>query len=289
MLRNRKTGAAVPVLQHIFYIQDPGSGRRLAMATICRDNSERKRSEEALRAAQDELTHAGRLSSMGELIASIAHEVSQPLAAIVTNGHASLHWLAHEHPNLEEVRAAVLRILADGERATEVVRRLRGLATKRVPRETLLDVRELVQEMLTLTQREIASQRVHVKLELASTLVLLGDRVQIQQVLLNLIVNAIAAMAQVNDRPRELTMSSRDRSETELIVQVRDNGVGVRPEQLDRMFEPFYTTKPAGLGLGLSISQRIIAAHGGGISASFNEDFGLTLTIALPGQPWQTE
>ncbi len=280
------TGAAIPVLQHIFYTHEAGTGRRLCMATICRDASERKRSEEALRSAQDQLTHAGRLSSMGELIASIAHEVSQPLAAVVTSGHAALRWLDHATPNLEEVRAAVVRILNDGERATEVVRRLRSLAMKRVPQETLLNVHELMHETLALTQREIVNHRVQVRLDLACTLALCGDRVQIQQVLLNLVVNAIAAMAPVHDRPRELVISASDEGSDEIVISVRDVGVGVLANQLDRMFEPFYTTKADGLGLGLSISQRIVAAHGGRIWAAPNDPYGLTLSITIPAQPW---
>jgi signal transduction histidine kinase len=247
------------------------------------DVTAEKRSQEALHQAQAELAHVTRVTTLGELTASIAHEVNQPLAAIITNGEASLRWLSNESPNLEEARGAVERMIRDGNRAGEVIQRLRALTQKTDPQNAPLDINDVINDVVGLVQREVLSHRVRLTLELGAVLnPILGDRVQLQQVIINLIVNSIEAMAAVTERRRELTLTAREHDRDYVLVAVQDSGVGIDPEQLDRVFNPFFTTKSDGMGMGLSICRSIIEAHGGELWASSNDGPGVTFQFTVP-------
>ena len=244
---------------------------------------ERQRAQEALQKSQAELAHVSRVMTLGELMASIAHEVNQPLAAVVTNSQACLRWLALETPRLDEARAAVERIARDGNRASEVIQRIRALAKKTEPQMVALDINDVIREAISLEQREMLSQRVSLRTELASALPpVLGDRVQLQQVVINLVMNALEAMAPVTDRPRDMLIRSQQDDANEVLVAVQDSGIGIDAENAERLFNAFFTTKPSGMGMGLSISRSIIAAHGGRLWASPNADHGATFQFTLP-------
>ena len=247
-----------------------------------RTRTERSRAAQALREARAELAHVTRVMTMGELTASIAHEINQPLAAIVTNANASLRWLAGESPNLEEARVALGHILRDGNRAGDVITRIRALVKKSGTEQASLDINEIVQEVVGLTQTEIQKNGVVLRMELAADLSrVLGDRVQLQQVILNLVVNGIEAMTSVTDRRRELLIRSRRNGSNEVLVAVQDSGVGLQSEGLDHLFKAFFTTKPKGMGMGLAISRSIIEAHGGKLWASPNDGPGATFQFTL--------
>jgi PAS domain S-box-containing protein len=247
------------------------------------DITERNRTHEALQQAQAELAHVTRMTTLGELTASIAHEVNQPLAAIVTNGEACLRWLGHDPPQLGEVRSAVESVISDGVRASEVVWGLRSLSKKTAPQRTRLNLNDIINEVIVLVQREVFNHRVSLQLELAPTLSpVLGDRVQLQQVIMNLLINAIQAMATVTDRPRGLIVRSHRNEGEQVLIEVRDTGVGVAPENMKQLFNAFFSTKPNGMGMGLSICRSIIEAHGGRIWASGNVGPGATFHFALP-------
>jgi signal transduction histidine kinase len=245
---------------------------------------QRKLAEDAVRQAQGELAHVTRVTTLGELAASIAHEVNQPLAAMVTDADASLNRLATEHPDLDMVRDALTAIVTDGHRAAEVIQRIRQLVTKSAPRKDRLDVNSIVRDVEPLVRAELRRHEVALTLDLAPGLPpVLGDRVQLQQVLLNLVMNGIEAMAAVTDRPRELLIRSRPHEEVQVLVAVQDTGVGIDPNDLDRLFSAFFTTKPAGMGMGLSICRSIVEAHGGRLWATPNAGYGATFHFALPG------
>jgi C4-dicarboxylate-specific signal transduction histidine kinase len=238
--------------------------------------------EEALRKVQAELAHVTRLTTLGELAASIAHEVNQPLAAIVANGDACLRWLGRDAPQLDEARAAVEGMISDGNRAAEVIRRIRALSKKTDTLKIPLPINEIIDDVILLLQREVLGHRASLSLELASELPLvLVDRIQLQQVIINLVMNGMEAMASVADRPRELKILSR-READQVLVAVQDSGVGIDPEHVDRLFNAFFTTKPSGMGMGLSICRSIIEAHGGKLRASRNAGAGATFQFALP-------
>jgi two-component system sensor histidine kinase/response regulator len=224
---------------------------------------DRQRAEDALQEAQAGLAHATRVLAMGELVTSIAHEVNQPLTAIVTNGNFALRQLASRTPNLQEVREAIAEIVNDGTRASEVISRIRALLKKGAPDRVELDINEVIKEVTKLVRYEATRSHVSVRLDLAADLPrVLGDRVQLQQVLINLIINSIEAVRILTDRPRELLIKSAKNADA-VLIQVWDSGNGFDPEQADRIFEPFFTTKPQGIGMGLSISRSIIESDGG--------------------------
>jgi C4-dicarboxylate-specific signal transduction histidine kinase len=249
---------------------------------LSREISERKHAEQVSREAQAELARMARVTAMWELAASIAHEVNQPLAAIVTNANACVHWLNRTPPDLGEARAATARIVKEGHRAGEVIERIRSLAKQSPPRMVSLGVNELISEGILLTRHEILRHGVTWRTELASDLpAIMGDPVQLQQVIVNLIVNALEAISAKDEGPRELWLGSR-RQGDEVIVMVRDSGAGIDPGIADRLFKPFFTTKDAGMGLGLSISRSIIEAHGGRLWVVTNEESGATFEFALP-------
>jgi NO-binding membrane sensor protein with MHYT domain len=244
---------------------------------------ERKRVEEALRQAQSDLAHVTRVTTLGELTASIAHEVNQPLAAVVTNAEACLRWLGRETPNLDEARRALERIIEDGNRAGEVIRHLRALSSKTETEKAPLDINDVVNEVIALVQHQLLSHRVSLRTELAPALpMVLADRVQLQQVIINLVINGIEAMQPVTDRPRELVIRSHLVEAQQVLVVVKDCGVGISAENADQLFNAFFTTKSSGMGMGLSICRSIIEAHGGRLSGSGDVGPGATFQFALP-------
>ena len=211
-----------------------------------------------------------------------AHEVNQPLAAIVANGDACLRWLNRDVPELDEVRGALEGMINDGNRAADIIRRVRTLAKKTDAQKAALSINEVIDEVIQLLQREMVSHRASARLELASELPLvLVDRIQLQQVIINLVMNGMEAMAPVTDRPRELKILSR-RDADQVLVAVQDSGVGIDPGEVDRLFNAFFTTKPNGMGMGLSICRSIIEAHGGKLWASRNVGTGATFQFTLP-------
>jgi PAS domain S-box-containing protein len=239
--------------------------------------------EEGLREAKAELAHVTRITALGELTASIAHEVNQPLAAVIANAEACLRWLDRETPDLAAARRSAEWVIRDGTRASEVVRRVRALANKSDIEKVPLDLNTAVRDVIALVQREVSSQRVSLRSELEPALPrILGDRVQLQQVIINLVMNGIEAMQQVTDRPREMVIRSRQSEARQAIVSVTDCGVGISAENANRLFNAFFTTKSSGLGMGLSICRSIVEAHGGRLSVSGNEGPGATFQFGLP-------
>ncbi|MDF0495487.1 PAS domain S-box protein [Bradyrhizobium yuanmingense] len=239
--------------------------------------------EDALRKAQAELAHVTRVTTLGELTASIAHEINQPLAAVIANADACLAWLQRSPPDLKAARRSVEWIIEDGRRAGDVIRHVRALAKRSDIEMVPLDANAVVREAVALVQREMASHAVSVRMELSSALPrIFGDRIQLQQVLINLIMNGIEAMADVHDRPRELAIRSQASGDSAMQVSVSDCGTGISEQAIDRLFTPFFTTKSSGMGMGLSICRSIIEAHGGRLSAIPNQERGATFQIALP-------
>jgi C4-dicarboxylate-specific signal transduction histidine kinase len=242
-----------------------------------------KRAEDELHKAQEELAYVSRATTMGELAASVAHEVNQPLAAVVTNGEACLRWLDRDVPELDEARRAVRRMIGEGRRANQVIGRVRAMVRRQDPQKAPVDLNDVIDETVPLVRRELASQRVTLNLELEPGLPpVTGDRIQLQQVIMNLLVNGIQAMADVSDRPRELLVRTRRDKESGLLVQMRDSGIGIDPKNMHRLFNSFFTTKEDGMGMGLSICRSIIEVHGGRIWASPNAGPGATFQFALP-------
>jgi C4-dicarboxylate-specific signal transduction histidine kinase len=245
------------------------------------DVTERRRAEEERQA----LAHANRIATVGQLTASIAHEVNQPIAALVTDAHAALRWLDKQPPDMQEVRQALGRIVTNGGRAGDVIGRIRALIAKAPQREDRLDINHTILEVITLTRTEIHRNGVSLRTRLAPRLPLvLGDRVQLQQVMLNLILNAVEALSGIGEGPRELLISSEDGGTNDVRVAVRDTGPGLSPESFEHLFDAFFTTKPGGMGMGLSICRSIIEAHGGRIWATADMPQGAAFQFTLPHQ-----
>jgi PAS domain S-box-containing protein len=242
--------------------------------------------EHYLREAQAELAHVNRVTTAGQLAASIAHEVAQPVAASVTNANAALRWLGAEPPELDEVRAAVGRIVRDGRRASDILSRIRGLVRKAPPRKDQFDVNETITDVLALTRAELRRHRIAVQTRLAPDLpTVAADRVQVQQVMLNLILNAIEAMSETSDERRELLIVSETDGAEAVKIAVYDSGPGLPAEVLAGLFSPFYTTKAAGMGMGLAICRSIVEGHGGRVWATPNEPRGAIFEFTLPLKP----
>jgi signal transduction histidine kinase len=267
------------------------------------ERTDRKLAEEALQKARTELAHVRRVTALGELTASIAHQINQPLAAVVTNANASLRWLAGDSPNLAEAREAIRRIICDSRRAGDVISGMRALFRKAPETKERLDINEVIEEVLILTQGEAQRNRVALRTELANDLpATLGDRILLQQVVLNLLINAIEAMSGVGEGPRDLSISSQKVTEmpseseenpledkpsaeaesAHILVAVRDSGPGLDPKHFDRLFDAFYTTTPKGLGMGLAICRSIVQAHGGRLWATPNLPRGAAFQFTLP-------
>jgi C4-dicarboxylate-specific signal transduction histidine kinase len=244
------------------------------------DVTERRLADEALRSAVADLERASRLSTMGQLTASIAHEINQPLAAIVTNANACLHWLEAHRLNLEEARQAATRIVKNGHRAGDIVKSIRAMTRRSAPDMVSLDVNDVIREVIVLARAEFRRHGVQVETSLSSNLVsVIGDRVQLQQVVLNLIMNGIEAME--NSKRRQMKIRS-EKDESGVLVAVEDSGPGLDLAQTHRLFEAFVTTKPEGMGMGLSICRSIIDAHGGRLWAAPNLPNGAAFQFTLP-------
>src|ERR1700737_3017897 len=282
----RKDGSRVPVLiggatfeeggnQGVAYVLDLTERKRV--------EAEARENEQRYREAQLELAHANRVATMGELAASIAHEVNQPLAGVVANAEACLRWLRRGTPDVDAACRSVEWIIDDGNRASEVIRRVRALAKKTSLEKVPLDVNDVVRETIPLVQRELISHQVLLRVELAPTLpMILGDRVQLQQVIINLVMNGIESMQSVTDRPRELVGRSCQDETQQVLVSVADCGVGISAENADRLFTAFFTTKSSGMGMGLSICRSIIDAHGGRLWATTCEPRGALFQFTIP-------
>jgi len=280
-VRMRKDGSLLDVSLTISPMKD-GSGRVVGASKLARDITERKRAEEALRQAQTDLAHASRLTTMGEFTASLAHEVKQPIAAIVTDANTCVRWITRDEPDLIEAREAAWRIVKDAKRASEIINRVRLLFKKGTPQRELVDVNEVAREMIVLLGDEASRHSISIRTELAEDLPhVIGDRVQLQQVLMNLIVNGVDAMHEV-DGLRELTIKSQPAQNNELLLSVSDTGVGLPRHQVDEIFNAFFTTKTHGTGMGLHISRSIVESHGGRLWAADNSPRGASFCFTLP-------
>jgi C4-dicarboxylate-specific signal transduction histidine kinase len=262
---------------------EPGGNQGVAFVL---DLTERRRAESEAREAQMELAHANRVATMGQLTASIAHEVNQPIAATKVNAQAALRWLNRDAPDLEEVRQLLTRIVKDGDRAGNVVNRIRDLVKKTPPRTEPLHMNEVIGEVIELTRSEAMKSDVSVQTQFAENLsAVTGDRTQLQQVILNLILNAVQALAESGLDVRELQISTEANQPDGVIVSVRDSGPGMRQENLNRLFDPFYTTKSAGMGMRLAICRSIVEGHGGRIWATANTPRGAAFHFTIPAAP----
>ena len=278
----RKDGKVIWVRVSTARALDPNSPLP-GIPTLVEDITERKRAEMAWHDAREALSRATRLTVMGELSASIAHEINQPLSAIITNGRACERFLDFSPPDLDEVKDAVGEIVRDGKRASEVLSRIRAMSRNSAPERGPVDVNLAIAEVLALTRDELHRHRISVMTELHSNLpVTMADRVQLQQVVLNLVMNGIDAMRAVTDRPRNLTVRSQLSDQGNIVVNVADSGVGLDPRNRDRIFDSFFTTKPEGMGMGLAISNTIIQAHHGQLWAESGTPFGAVFGFTLP-------
>jgi PAS domain S-box-containing protein len=280
-VRMHKDGTLLDVSLTISPMKD-ASGRVVGASKLARDITERKRAEEALRQAQTDLAHASRLTTMGEFTASLAHEVKQPIAAIVTDANTCVRWITRDEPDLKEVREAAWRIVKDANRASEIINRVRLLFKKGTPQRELVDVNEVAREMIILLGDEASRRSISVRTELAEDIPhVIGDRVQLQQVLMNLIVNGVEAMHDV-DGTRELTIKSQPGENNEVLLSVSDTGMGLPRHQTDDIFNAFFTTKTHGTGMGLRISRSIVESHGGRLWAADNSPRGASFCFTLP-------
>jgi len=261
---------------------EDGAGQREYVGALM-DVTTAKNAEEALHRSQSDLAHITRVTTLGELAASIAHEVNQPLAAVITNSEAGLRWLNREVPDTAEVRAAIERAMSQAHRASEVIRRIRALSRKTDPLNVSLDLPEVFEESIALVQREIHSQRVTLTVEMADQVPSVrGDRIQLQQVIINLIMNAVQAMSGVQNTRRDLHVQLCHSDEEGVALHIQDSGPGIAEPNMASLFDPFFTTKPNGMGMGLSICRSIIESHGGRIWATSEPGQGAVLSFALP-------
>ena len=285
----RKDGARAPVLVGLAGFDDESKqiiAFVLDLSKRKRAEAEARENEQRYRESQLQLEHANRVTTMGQLTASIAHEVNQPIGAVVVNAQAALRWLNRSEPDLDETRQSLERIIRDGVRAGEVIQRIRGLSKKATPRNERVDMSSVAREVSELASSEAAKQRVLIRTRLPGDLPLVrGDRVELQQVILNLILNAIEAMSGTSDGPRELIISTCKTESQEVLLAVEDSGPGLPTAAMENLFRAFYSTKPNGLGLGLSICRSIVEGHGGRLWASHREHRGSVFKFTLPADP----
>jgi C4-dicarboxylate-specific signal transduction histidine kinase len=246
--------------------------------------AERNRAEEALRQSQGDLARISRVTTMGELTASLAHEVNQPIAAAVTDANTCLRWLTRDQPDLGEAREAASRVVKDAARASDIINRIRSLFKKGSSQRDLVDINETIRGMIELLRNEATRYSISMRTELSEDLPqIMGDRVQLQQVLMNLMINSVEAMKDV-DGPRELSIKSQSAEDEHLMVSVSDTGVGLPPQQADQIFNPFFTTKGDGTGMGLRISRSIVESHGGRLWSADNPPRGASFQFTLPSK-----
>ena len=277
----RKDGTSLPVNTYLSAVSGRAPNQQTFL-TLTVDVTARQAAEDALRTAQSELGRLARLTTVDAMAASIAHELNQPLASIVANGNAGLHWLNRPEPNVEEARSAFERVASEGHRAAQIITGIRAMFRKDSGNRSLVSVSELVCEVVSTSLRELKSRRVSLALELLDDLSpVRADRIQLQQVLLNLLTNAVDSMASITDRPHVLRVRS-ERLEDWALISVQDSGTGINPEHAERVFEAFFTTKPNGIGLGLSICRSIVEAHEGRLSASAVHPYGSVFQVMLP-------
>jgi two-component system sensor kinase FixL len=282
LVHTRRDGTQVTVSSRWSLRRDERM-RPVALLETNTDITAHIEAQEALQESQAQLAHATRVTTLGELTASIAHEVNQPLAAIAANADASLRWLDRNPPQLDEARHSVNSIIADSTRANEVIQRLRSLARKGAFQRVRLNMNDVVNEALLLVRRELLTQRVALRLELDASLpAIVGDPIQLQQVVINLAVNGVQAMSTVFDRPRILHVRTFQPNQVSAQLEVRDSGIGIDPKDAQLLFNAFYTTKPDGMGMGLSISRSIVDAHGGAISCAGAPGQGTVFTVTIP-------
>jgi C4-dicarboxylate-specific signal transduction histidine kinase len=254
-----------------------------ANETLLKQIAEQRRTEESLEITRTELARVVRITTIGELTASIAHEVNQPLAAVVSNADACVAWLSHQNPNLREARAAAERTVHGATRASEVIAQIRSLINKTTPERKRVHINEIIEDTVALVNLQGMRNNVSVAIELTPDLpVVFGDRIQLQQVVLNLMMNGIEAMTAVTDRPRRLLIRSQMQDAGQVHVSVQDSGIGVSAEVMALLFEPFFTTRSKGIGMGLPISRSIIEAHGGRLWAESTVSQGSIFQFMLP-------
>ena len=286
LVHTRRDGTPVVVASR-WSLRRATPGQPPAILETNNDITERKRAEDALHQAQAELAHVTRVTTLGELAASIAHEINQPLAAIVADANACLNWLGADRPPLDQVRAALSGVVDDGNRAAEVLTRIRALLARSVVARQPCQLARIIADVLPLVRPELRRHDISLQVSLAVDLPsVLADRIQLQQVLINLLVNAAEAMREVPAERRQLVIRATHEAMEDhawAVVAVKDAGVGLRELEADHLFDPFYTTKPGGLGMGLSISRSIIEGHGGRLWATANPDHGATFHLTLPG------
>lgn len=268
-------------LQMLAQLIDDGDGFEYIGALL--DVTDAKLSEEALHRSQTELAHVTRVATLGELAASIAHEVNQPLTAVTTNGTAGLRWLSRQEPDLGEVRSAIERMVSETHRASEVIRRIRAMSRKTEPQNDTLNFREIVEESIALVERELKRNKVMLDLSYdCGVAEVRGDRVQLQQVIINLLMNGMQAMTTAKIKNRSVFVRIQRSSTDDIVVEIRDNGPGIAPDQMPKLFDAFFTTKAEGMGMGLSICKSIIDAHGGRIWATSEPGSGAAFNLSLP-------
>jgi PAS domain S-box-containing protein len=274
-----KDGSRVPVLLGATTFDD----RQDKGVAFVLDLTERKHAEGALRDTQTNLAHVMRITTLGELTASIAHEVNQPLTAVITYGDACLRWLDGEVPRIDQARNAVEQMIGSARRASDVIARIRALSRKDALETAQLDINKAIDDVIALIREEINIHGVSLRLDLGASLPPVdGDRIQLQQVVMNLLMNSIQAMSRITGRPRELRIRTLEHGSDQILVAVEDSGPGIEPENIDRVFNAFFTTKPDGIGMGLSICRSTIERHGGRIWASRNPGAGITVEFILP-------
>jgi C4-dicarboxylate-specific signal transduction histidine kinase len=276
----RKDGSTFPMNLSVGEAQQDGGS---IFVGIIHDLTASKRTEAELQQAHAELAHVARVTTLGELTAAIAHEVNQPLTGLISSGNACLRWLAGDPPNLEAARQSVQRMIGAGNRAGETIARIRALVTKSPPRREQVNIADTIMEAIALVQVEIERDRIALLTDLADDLPRVrGDRIQLQQVLLNLVLNAVEAMGETSESQRVLSISAAKEGSNRVCVAVRDSGSGLDNSDLTQLFEAFYTTKPQGMGIGLPVSRTILEAHGGQLWATPNQPVGAVFQFILP-------